>query len=348
MSPRLTTQSSRARGRRSRWSLLLWPAAAVALWLALRRVALADVAAVLGRLGPVQLVLILIVNAGVVVALSLRWWSILRVRGHRTPFLSLTGYRLAAFSVSYFTPGTHFGGEPLQAYLLSQRHGIAASEAAASVALDKAIEVVANSAFLLVGISVMLSSGFVGGAAGPRLVAGSLALAAAPVLYLAVIRRGARPARGAFGWAARRWPNLREVARVAGEAEDAAADFCRRSPIGLGYGLLFSALSWAVLLGEYSLMLRFLGTPLDWTGVVTALTAGRLAMLVPLPGALGVLEASQVLALGALGYRPEQGAGLALLIRARDILFGATGLALGSLLANRGPGEGPVPEEPEI
>ncbi|MGH2606172.1 MAG: lysylphosphatidylglycerol synthase domain-containing protein, partial [Anaerolineales bacterium] len=131
------------------------------------------------------------------------------------------------------------------------------------------------------------------------------------------------------------WSGLESAARVAGEAEAAVVDFCRRSPIGLGYGLLFSALSWAVLLGEYGLMLTFLGIPPDWTGTVAALTAGRLAMLVPLPGALGALEASQVLAVSALGYRPAQGAGLALLIRARDVLFGVTGLALGAWLARR-------------
>lgn len=315
--------------------LLLWAAALLTMWTALRGIPLGEVVAALSGLGPTQVALILVVNAGVVVALSCRWWAILRVRGHHVPLLSLAGYRLAAFSVSYFTPGTHIGGEPLQVFLLSRRQGIAAGEAAASVLLDKAIEVIANSVFLLFGVSVMLSLGLVAGAAGPRLVAASLGLAAAPIVYVGALWRRARPVAGALGWAARRWSALESAARLAGEAEDAVVDFCRRSPIGLGYGLLFSALSWAVLLGEYGLMLMFLGMPLDWAGTVAALTAGRLAMLVPLPGALGVLEASQVLALSALGYRPAQGAGLALLIRARDVLFGVTGLAFGAWLAGR-------------
>lgn len=333
-SPRGVGAAARV-AKRSRWSLLLWAAAPMALWLALRRVPVGEVAAVLSRLGPIQVALVLVVNGVVVVVLSWRWWAILRVRGHRVPLLSLAGYRLAAFALSYFTPGTHFGGEPLQVYLLSHRQGVAASEAAASVLLDKAIELIANSAFLLFGVSVMLSLGLVAGEAGPQLVAASLGLAAVPIIYVAAMWRGARPVQTAIGWAARRWHSLKGAARLAGEAEHAVADFCRRSPIGLGYGLFCSALSWVVLLGEYALMLRFLGIPLDWPGTVAALTAGRLAMLTPVPGALGVLEASQVLALSALGYRPAEGASFALLIRARDILFGVTGLALGAWLARR-------------
>jgi len=61
--------------------------------------------------------------------------------------------------------------------------------------------------------------------------------------------------------------------------------------------------------------------------------------LMPMPGGLGALEASQALALGALGFGPAAGLSLALLIRARDLSFGALGLLLaGSLTGARRPG----------
>ena len=66
--------------------------------------------------------------------------------------------------------------------------------------------------------------------------------------------------------------------------------------------------------------------------VFAALTAMQIAFLMPLPGGLGALEASQVFALGAFGQPAPAAIGLTLLMRARDILNGGIGL----LLAGRG------------
>jgi uncharacterized membrane protein YbhN (UPF0104 family) len=96
--------------------------------------------------------------------------------------------------------------------------------------------------------------------------------------------------------------------------------------------MLVSLVTWLVLLGEYWLMLRFLGIDLDLLQTVAVLTIARFAFLVPLPGALGALEVSQVFALTALGYSSAQGLSLALLIRARDLVFGGLGVLLGSAL----------------
>jgi hypothetical protein len=50
---------------------------------------------------------------------------------------------------------------------------------------------------------------------------------------------------------------------------------------------------------------------------------------------LGSLEASQVLAMGLIGVTPAAGIALSLVIRARDVLLGVSGLWLGGVLARR-------------
>ena len=90
-----------------------------------------------------------------------------------------------------------------------------------------------------------------------------------------------------------------------------------------------------LMLGEYMLSLRFLGARVDPLQAVIALTAARLAFLTPLPGGLGALEASQVLALGALGFSPALGISVSLLIRGRDIAFGLIGLWGGAILTRQ-------------
>ena len=92
---------------------------------------------------------------------------------------------------------------------------------------------------------------------------------------------------------------------------------------------------WMLMFGEYWLTTRFLGAKINLVQAVMALTAARIAFLIPTPGGLGALEASQVLALGALGFNPALGISLSMLIRARDIGFGLVGLWWGAVLTRR-------------
>jgi uncharacterized membrane protein YbhN (UPF0104 family) len=93
------------------------------------------------------------------------------------------------------------------------------------------------------------------------------------------------------------------------------------------------------MVAERWLMLRFLGVELDPAQTIAVVTASRLAFLLPLPAALGALEASQILALEALGLDAATGAALALIIRLRDTLFGGLGLLLGARWLRQGPAD---------
>ena len=126
--------------RRFRLRHLLWLIVPLLLLWVLRGVSLKDSWAVLARLGPVQLLILILANGLVLLTLSGRWWLILRAQGHSISYLTLAGYRLAAFGVSYFTPGPQFGGEPVQVYLVQRRHQVAHSTAMSAVTLDKSLE----------------------------------------------------------------------------------------------------------------------------------------------------------------------------------------------------------------
>ena len=89
--------------------------------------------------------------------------------------------------------------------------------------------------------------------------------------------------------------------------------------------------SWLLMVFEYWLALHFLGATLTPAQTIIALTAARVAILFPLPGGLGALEASQVLAMQLLGLEPAIGLSLSLLIRARDVTLGGIGLWWGGV-----------------
>jgi uncharacterized membrane protein YbhN (UPF0104 family) len=122
-----------------RFRYIFWLAVPLLLGWALRGISPQGVGAILGQLSFPQIVGLMGVNGGVLLLFSARWWLISRAQGHPIPYLTLAGYRLASFSVSYFTPGPQFGGEPLQVYLVQRNHNVPLSIAISGVTLDKVV-----------------------------------------------------------------------------------------------------------------------------------------------------------------------------------------------------------------
>jgi uncharacterized protein (TIRG00374 family) len=322
---------------------LLWLAVPLLLLWTLNAVALQDTWTVLARLDLAHILLLIAANGLVLLTLSGRWWLILRAQGYPISYMTLAGYRLAAFGISYFTPGPQFGGEPLQVHLVRRRHRVPRSTAIAAVTLDKSLELVANFAFLTGGITLILQGQVFPGAVGVRAILLPLALLALPLGFLLTIWAGRHPVSRLVGVGGRffswqRWPGrtrwfavYQEAYQAIRDGEEQATRFCRESPLTLAQALLVSIVSWLAIAGEYWLVLHLLGLSPTPVQSISALTAARIAFLLPLPAGLGALEASQVLALGALGMNPAVGISLSLLIRARDVMLGGLGLWWGGI-----------------
>lgn len=293
----------------------------------------------LQRLSLGQVAALIALNLVITLLFSGRWWLILRTQGQRVPYLSLAAYRLAGFAVSYFTPGTQFGGEPLQVYLLHRRRGVPAEVAVASVTLDKLFELAANFAFLGMGLAVLAGGGFSGTASPVALVSGVSVPLILPLLYLGWLWRCESTRQAPFYRLLRNhlttlrpaW--LKRLAGLLVAAEGQIQRLVRQQPRLILLLLFGSGLLWLLVVAEYALMLAFLQAPLSLTQTIGALTAARLAFLTPLPAGVGALETGQVLALQALGLPASLGLAVSLLIRARDVILGLAGLVLGAWLA---------------
>lgn len=321
--------------RRRLLRLLPWVLGAALLVWGIRFVSLDEVVAILRRLQLWQIAVLIAANAVVLATISARWWWLLAGAGHRLPFLSLMGYRVAAFGLSYFTPGPHVGGEPLQVLLVEKNHDVPRSAALAAVALDKAVEFSVNFAFLLLGIAAALQWRVVPRETGQQALGLAAALLALPLLYVGLAARGVSPLSRAFAPLAGRWPRLSPAAATLAESERLVGRTFRRAPRTLIAAVLFTLVSWAALIAEYWLMARFLGVSLTLPQLVVTLTAARISILLLIPAGLGALELSQALAFGALGLDPAFGISLGLLIRARDMALGLFGLWWGGRLVGK-------------
>jgi hypothetical protein len=312
------------------WSLIL---AALLYW-ALRNAPLIEIWESLKLLKIWQIAILLVLNAAVLALMAARWWIIVHAENPSVPFLPLIGYRLSVFGLSYFTPGPQVGGEPLQVLYLQRNHGLTFARAASAVIMDKLLEFLVN--FLLIGVGAwaIVRVGLIpddGIRLDLSLIAVGVILLSLPLVHILLLYNGRHPV-SRFLLSQPFIKQENRGIRLIIVAERMASAFCRKHVRAMFLSIGASILAIVGIAAEYYLMVGFLGMRINAIQVFAALTAMQAAFLMPLPGGLGALEASQVFALGAFGQSASAAISLTLLMRARDILNGGLGL----LLASRG------------
>lgn len=306
------------------------------LYWALRNAPLAQILSLLRQLTASQLAWLLALNSIIFALITARWWLILRADSPRVPFLPLVGYRLAAFGLSYFTPGPQVGGEPLQVLYLQKNYGLTFARATSAVIMDKLLEFLANFLFLGLGALSVVQSGMlaVSSAAFHPALLPLLALLLWPLVHIVLLYNRRHPlsmlVRPLYNHLPLR-ARLSQTLRLLIVSEHLAGLFCRRHLGYLFLSLAASLLVWVGMAYEYVYMLSCLRADLNFSQALASLTVVRLSFLMPMPAGLGTLEASQVLAVTAFGLPAALGISLSLLMRARDLLIGGLGLLIAAV-----------------
>ncbi|MBK9926184.1 MAG: flippase-like domain-containing protein [Anaerolineales bacterium] len=297
----------------------------VLLYFALRNAPLIEIWNTLRQLQFWQIATLIIINVLIYALITLRWWIIVRAESKAISYLPLIAVRLAVFGVSYFTLGPQVGGEPLQVLYLQRKYGITYTRATASVLMDKLLEFLANFFLLALGMTAIFQAGFISRNGSSSLVSlsGLVILFLLPPIHIILMMRGIYPLSAIL----RKISNNRFVRFVAA-SERMAGTFCRRHFSALLSATAISILAAVGMVSEYFLITSFLHIDLSLSQTIAAWTAGWLAFLVPLPGGLGALEASQVVALGTFGVAAASAISVTFLIRGRDLLLGGIGLLL--------------------
>lgn len=306
---------------------------AVGIWAA-RTIPISDIWKTLRALDPIQLAAWVLLNLFILCLISSRWWLLLRSMGHTVPYFPLTVYRLASFAISYFTPGPQMGGEALQVYLVQHRHQVPNVDSLSAVALDKLLELFGNYLFICIGGVTILSIGIFPRGLQNQLMGLMATVLLFSAIYVAAVVQGRLPLSKTalllvhvpLPALFRSW--VEKSTRIVTRSEQQIGQFFREKPWVLFQVIVVTTLIWLLSLLDFALALRFLGLYLPLGDIISALTLARIAFLVPTPGGLGALEASQVLVMQALGFSPAFGISLTILFRGRDLLMGSLGLGL--------------------
>ncbi len=221
---------------------------------------------------------------------------------------------------------------------LRRKYGMTYTRATSTVIMDKLLEFLANFFLLVFGLAAVLQAGILSANGSKSLVGPALiplaTLLAWPPIHILLMMRGIYPIGAALRLAASRFGNPKWL-RFLAAAERMAGKFCQRAPRALLTAVAVSLAAGVGMVSEYMLITRFLGIDLHGWQTFAAWTTSWLAFLVPLPGGLGALEASQVFTLGAFEISAALAIGVALLIRARDLLVGSVGLLVASRALER-------------
>jgi len=303
--------------------------AGVLLYWVFRTAPFVEIGLALRQISVWQVLLIVMLNILFHALMGLRWWIVARADLKHVRLDEMIVIRLAAFGLSYFTPGPQVGGEPLQVQYLRRRWGATFARSTATVITDRLLELLAGFVFLVVAGTILLRQGLLNGIGpiSPAALAGMALLLAWPVAHIILLRRGTYPISALVRPFGARRP-LRELLRLVQASEHLAGRFCQRRPRALLAALGISALVGVLAVMEYGFITSFLDMNLTLWQIVAGWTAGWISFLFPLPGGLGALEASQVIALGAFGVSGAAALGAVLLLRARDLVFGGLGIAL--------------------
>jgi uncharacterized protein (TIRG00374 family) len=309
------------------------------LWWAFQNVPLTEILTTIQRINPEAILGLVLLNVIIFILLTGRWWLVIRTLGDRLPFLVLTGYRLAAFGITYFTPGPQFGGEPLQVHLVRSRHDLSVTSALAGVTLDKLVELLVNFSFLIFGLILLLQSKLLNIPSSSLPLSLSVGFLTLPTAYLLLLWKGYSPVSSFLTYlvtSTRKTKAFIQVRQATKSTEEQISWVLRDKPGALIRTLILSLLIWILMVAEYWMMLRILGIRFEATQTIIVLTAARIAFLLPFPAGLGALEAGQVTAMQMLGIEPALGISVSLLIRARDLSLAVLGLWLGAYLTRLG------------
>ncbi len=342
-------QRSSARGSASlsqhrreilRWLLRLGMILGLAglLYFALRKAPIREIGHILAGLHVWQVALLLALNAIIYTLITARWWLVVRADNPRVRFLPMIAVRVSTFAISYFTLGPQVGGEPLQVLYLRRDHGIPYARATASVVMDKLFELLGNFVLVIFGLVAIFHSGILARSSGPSglIVLSLVLLVSWPLVHIVLLSFHVYPLSALLSLL-RLTRRHNRTARFMRAAEHLAGRFCQRHPRSMFAGLFVSLLAAVATVSEYALITSFLQVRLPFWALVTAWISGWLSFLVPLPGGLGALEASQVWTLGFFGVTAAAAVSITLLMRGRDLLIGGVGLLFAGHAAWKAP-----------
>lgn len=261
---------------------------------------------------------------------TLRWKIILEEmeKGKHVSYTRLFLHRMSGFATGYLTPAAQVAGEPVRVALLATE-GISSNTATSSVVLDLAFEISAFLVYVILGIVLALSFGVGTETLGVVALLALVGVVVLMTLFFVSVTRGwnifqALMSRPFFV----KHPRAQEAIEWLGHVERSMTQFFAGRARVLFFVILLSCVMTGFRGGEVWFIARGFGESLSFSGAILLSTIPGLVLFLPIPGGLGLFEASMSAMLGALGVAIPALA-FTMIIRLRDFIFIGIGVLHG-------------------
>lgn len=260
---------------------------------------------------------------------TLRWDIILRNhhQGEKVPFHRLYLHRMTAFAVSYLTPAASSGGEPVRVFFL-QEDGVDTKNAVSTIVIDKVFEYTALILFIFSGVLVSIIEGSLFSGKMEIVLGCSILVFAGLIFwfYYSTIKK-----IGFFSTLFR-FLRLNRIKRIQKyensiiHVEEKMAVFYTKHKGKFALLMLLSLIMVFFMVLEHFLVAYFMGIKLTFFQSFLSATLPGVSYIIPVPGAVGMLEGSHAGIFALLGVGINVFV-FVLILRLRDLVFILIGLA---------------------
>lgn len=255
-----------------------------------------------------------------------KWREILRGEGVRVSFSGIFLPYLAGYAVMLLAPIMVWGGEILRGYFLKERHDVSWSKGLASVIIDRIFEWTANLVVMVLGIMFFLTK-IKFFPKNLELFFGAIFLifAAAIVFFYFKVSQKESVIKKIAGFLG--LEKIEEKSTLL-ETEREIFIFFHKKNKSMWRSLGISFFRAAIMWFRVWILILFLGKSINIFSGISILGFNYLAVMIPIPAALGSHEAIQTFAFGALGMDPKSAAVFTMVIRGAELFISMFGVAV--------------------
>ncbi|MFH1589456.1 MAG: lysylphosphatidylglycerol synthase transmembrane domain-containing protein [archaeon] len=299
-----------------------------ALWMIFKFISIDEIFNAFGSASIKNIISFLVVSIALICTLSWRWKVILKSQNIEVPFYNVIAYRLIGYGISYLTPAAKLGGEPVRAALLT-RHGVKFPKALSSIIIDKTIDFSTAALFFFMGILTILFSLTIPEGTGILLlVFATVFLATMIFIYQRLSSGKGIIKKIVHGLRLHKIKKLKLTERKIESFEKLIIKFFREDKTDFLLTIGISLLAWVLMFLEYKFAGLIIGQDLSFLAIFLIVSFVGVAFLIPIPMAMGSLEASQLAVFSMLAIKNASGVALAFVIRARDLMWSLAGMIL--------------------
>ncbi|MGV8169503.1 MAG: lysylphosphatidylglycerol synthase transmembrane domain-containing protein [Candidatus Nanoarchaeia archaeon] len=292
-----------------------------------------DIREVIKTLENTTLLLILyyiIIQLIMMAILTWRWKIVLESQGVKHVNLRrLNKYRIVGQAISFLTPSGKLGGEPVRAGLLSSRENIKFEKALSSVVIDRAIDVTTAMSFFVLGMFIMLFAFVISPIFADVMIFVSLIILILLIIFNYRMLKGKQVFLHLFRFLRlNKIKKLKKIEKNLIEVESLIIKFYHKDTKYFYHAIGISLLTWLVMFFEYKVAGLMVGQNLTPIQSFLIFSFVGFAYIIPVPMALGALEASQITAFSIIGISTAAGLALSFLVRLKDMVIAIWGIIL--------------------